>query len=82
MARQGKQGANPSTSISQLGSPSRDLGPVFPGKPHLNPPQQHGNLAIKRSLIEIFDEFSQVISGELKSMNLERFEGEQNHRQP
>ena len=36
-----------------------------------------GNLAVQASLIQIFDEFSEVISGELKSMKLEEFNAEQ-----
>ena len=31
----------------------------------------NGNLAVQASLLEIFDEFTEVISGELKSMKME-----------
>lgn len=51
-------------------------GPVFPGKPHMPNPYRTGNLAVQRSLMEIFDEFTEVISGELKSMNMETFNRE------
>ncbi len=34
------------------------------------PVSVNGNLAVQASLIQIFDEFTEVISGELKSMNL------------
>lgn len=36
-----------------------------PGGPPVN-----GNLAVQASIMEIFDEFTEVISGELKSMHL------------
>ena len=35
-----------------------------------SPKAVNGNLAVQTSLIQIFDEFTEVISGELKSMNL------------
>jgi hypothetical protein len=44
---------------------------VFPGKPHL---QQ--NLSMQRSIMEIFDEFTEIVSGELKSLNMKEFEQE------
>jgi hypothetical protein len=50
--------------------------PLFPGKSSQNNPPIQSNLALKRSLGEIFDEFTVVISGELKSMNLKQFEAE------
>jgi hypothetical protein len=77
MSGNGKQD---STQTSNLFNKQRDLGPVFPGKPHLNNQPNPTNLAVKRSLIEIFDEFTHVISGELKSMNLEQFESDQKKR--
>jgi hypothetical protein len=43
---------------------------VFPGKPHLQ------NVAVQRSIMEIFDEFTEIISGELKSLNTKEFEQE------
>lgn len=76
MSGHGKQESNSSSNVTSLHDKQRELGPVFPGKPLAN----QGNLAVKRSLIEIFDEFTQVISGELKSMNLEQFEAEQKKR--
>lgn len=76
MSGHGKQGSGSSDNITSLHSKQRDLGPVFPGSPMIN----QSNLAVKRSLIEIFDEFTQVISGELKSMNLEQFEADQKKR--
>lgn len=44
------------------------------GKSNQNNPPIQSNLALKRSLGKIFDEFTVVISGELKSMNLEQFD--------
>lgn len=67
-------GKQESSQTSYLFNQKRDLGPVFPGKPHLNNQANPTNLAVKRSLVEIFDEFTDVISGELKSMNLEQVE--------
>lgn len=43
-----------------LQGPSRNQSTVFPGKPY----QQH--VEIQRSIMEIFDEFTEIISGELK----------------
>jgi hypothetical protein len=57
--------------------PHRQSGPLFSGKPYLpNPYPAVGssNLAVKNSIGKIFDEFTEFISGELKSMNLEEFE--------
>jgi hypothetical protein len=44
---------------------------VFPGKPHM---QQ--NVVMQRSIMEIFDEFTEIISGELKSLSAKEFEQE------
>lgn len=49
---------------------------VFPGKPHM---QQ--NVAMQRSIMEIFDEFTDIISGELKSLNMKEFERERKQSQ-
>lgn len=54
--------------------PPADKGPVFPGKPHLQ-----SNVAMQRSIMEIFDEFTDIISGELKSLNATEFERERNN---
>jgi hypothetical protein len=54
--------------------------PVFPGKSGDLPAYQPGNLAVQHSLMEIFDDFTQIISGELKSMNLEQFNHENTPR--
>jgi hypothetical protein len=49
----------------------------YPDQPPLSTASQHpetpvrGNLAVQASLMQIFDEFTEVISGELKSMNLD-----------
>ncbi|WP_373532823.1 hypothetical protein [Vampirovibrio sp.] len=64
---------------SQQANPQQ-AGAVFPGKTHANHPAVQSNLALKQSLGEIFDEFTVVISGELKSMNLEQFEAEHPQR--
>ncbi|HEY9687827.1 MAG TPA: hypothetical protein V6C52_12705 [Coleofasciculaceae cyanobacterium] len=69
MRQHGKQ--EPGSSYQQ--SPLNAQSAVFPGKPY----QQGGqNLAVQRSLMEIFDEFTEVISGELKSMSLSEAESE------
>ena len=55
--------------------PHRQAGPLFSGKSYLpNPHPAANNLAVQHSLMEIFDEFTEFISGELKSMNLEEFD--------
>lgn len=76
MKQRNNQESGPYANHPPLYDGGKNQGPVFPGKPYLNPLQPSNNLAVKRSLIEIFDEFTQVISGELKSMNLEQFEAE------
>lgn len=54
---------------------------VFPGKAHTGAPRyQTHNLAVRQSLMEIFDEFTTVISGELKSMRLEDWENHSRQR--
>jgi hypothetical protein len=80
MSSRGKQSSGQPNLSETLHASQRDLGAVFPGKPYLNQPMPQSNLAVKRSLIEIFDEFTQVISGELKSMNLEQAQAEQKKR--
>ena len=80
MKQRNNKETGPYANLPPLYDGGKDKGPVFPGKPYLNSPQVSNNLAVKRSLIEIFDEFTQVISGELKSMNLEQFEGERKTR--
>jgi hypothetical protein len=69
MRQHGKQ--EPGSSLQPF--PPNAQGAVFPGKPY-----QHGgqNLAVQQSLMEIFDEFTEVISGELKSMSLNEAESE------
>jgi hypothetical protein len=67
MRQHGKQ--EPGSSLQH--SPFNAQNAVFPGKPY----QQEGqNLAVQRSLMEIFDEFTEVISGELRSMSLSEVE--------
>lgn len=66
-------------NVASIHAGQREFG-MLSDKPYMNNPPIQSNLAVKRSLIEIFDEFTQVISGELKSMNLEQFEAEQNKR--
>jgi len=72
-----KQPKNPDRGqtrpLSASNEPAPPSGTVFPGKPHMQPQQ---NLAVQRSLMEIFDEFTEVVSGELKSMNLDEAENE------
>ncbi len=52
--------------------------PVFQGTGSVTHPvnkaHQPGNLAVQRSIMEIFDDFTNIISGELKSMNTAEFE--------
>lgn len=69
-------GKQESSQTSHLFNKQRDSG----GKSSLNNQVNPTNLAVKRSLIEIFDEFTYVISGELKAMNLEQFESNQKKR--
>jgi hypothetical protein len=76
MTQQGNQDANSFVDLPFNSGPKRTP-PVFPGKAYLpNPYPAGGNLAVQHSLMQIFDEFTQIISGELKSMNLEEFENE------
>lgn len=78
MTQPGNQDPNAFADLPFNNSQKRN-GPVFPGKAYLpNPHANGGNLAVQRSLMQIFDEFTQVISGELKSMNMEDFENEKN----
>jgi hypothetical protein len=62
-------------NASPMDAPAWDT--LLPGKFNKNNPPIQSNLALKRSLSDIFDEFTVVISGELKSMNLEQFNAEQ-----
>jgi len=71
MTHRNKQGPGPYPNQPSANEKTRSGSSVFPGTPY-----SANNLAVQRSLIEIFDEFTQVISGELKSMNLETFEAE------
>lgn len=76
MTHRGNQDPGPYGNLPSLFEKNQTKGTVFPGKPHLQPAHPQSNLAVQRSLMEIFDEFTQVISGELKSMNMETFETE------
>lgn len=81
----GNQDTNPYEELSTLYAEPADKGPVFPGKPYTPNPYRRnagGNPAVQRSLMEIFDEFTEVISGELKSMNLEEFNREAQKKSP
>ncbi len=71
MSEHGKPDSAPYAKSTDAYQPTGNKGAVFPGKPYL---QDTGNLAVQRSLMEIFDEFTDVISGELKSMRPEDFE--------
>ena len=51
--------------------PHRQSGTVFSGKPYLPTPATADNLAVQHSLMEIFDEFTDIISDELRMMDLE-----------
>jgi hypothetical protein len=76
MTQQGNQDPNIYADLPFSNTQKR-TGPVFPGKAYLpNPHAGGGNLAVQRSLMQIFDEFTQIISGELKSMNMQEFEQE------
>jgi hypothetical protein len=79
MKRHGNQDPSSYAKLPSLFEGSKNTGPVFPGKPYQVP---YENLAVQRSLMEIFDEFTQVISGELKSMNMEQFETERKNQKP
>ena len=57
-----------------LYDPPPDKGVVFPGKPYRQ------NLAMQRSIMEIFDEFTEIISGELRSSNLKDFEPQRSEK--
>ncbi len=46
---------------------------VFSGKPHM---QEAQHLALQQSLMEVFDEFAEVVSDELKSLTVEEFKAE------
>lgn len=76
MTPQGKQGQGPYTNQPANPQGSKTNSSVFAGKPFSQPVYSTNNLAVQRSLMEIFDEFTVVISGELKSMNMETFETE------
>jgi hypothetical protein len=80
MQQRGHYPSGPEHDFSVLYDGSKQTSSVFPGKPTTPNPYNQGNLAVQRSLMEIFDEFTRVISGELKSMNMESFDEEQ--RQP
>lgn len=77
MKERGKQDSTPyNTSYLTGNQPTTNQGPVFPGKPSTPNPYGNQNLAVQRGLMEIFDDFTQIISGELKSMNAEQFQAE------
>jgi hypothetical protein len=78
MKNQGNQDSNVFADFPGSNA-QKHTSPIFPGKAYLpNPHASSGNLAVQRSLMQIFDEFTQIISGELKSMNLEEFESKKN----
>lgn len=77
MRERGKQDTGPTYQNSAY-YPGQPKGPVFPGKPYRDGP---ANMAVQKGMMELFDEFTQVISGELKSMNLEEFEAERRNSQ-
>jgi hypothetical protein len=71
MYQKGKRDLEDQLPLPALYEPVDTRRAVFPGKPHL---QQ--NLAVQRSIMGIFDEFTEIISGELKSLDLEAFKQE------
>ena len=56
--------------MAQHRFPDRSLSPHSSGENKSSPPATPvvGNLAVQASLMEIFDEFTEVISGELKTI--------------
>lgn len=68
MTQRGKPESFPSHSAAFNKPVAGSGAPVFPGKP------TGVNLAVQRSLHEVFDEFSEIIAGELKSLSAEEFE--------
>ena len=71
MYEPGKQEPLTQDDLSTLYHEPAAKGPVFPGTPHTQTPYQPGNLAVKKGLMDIFDEFTEIISGELKTMQQE-----------
>lgn len=91
MKERGKQDPSPIEDLYTLYSGPSEMGPVFPGKPLTPNPFQSGgirptakgigqpnssNLAVQRSIMEIFDEFTEIVSGELKSMRMDEWKEE------
>jgi hypothetical protein len=81
MHKRGQEDLYAQRPLPALYEPPGDKMTVFPGKPHM---QQ--NLAVQRSIMDIFNEFTEIISGELKSMNRQEFgqalEQDQKRRAP
>ena len=68
MSKRGKKSEKDLQGLSVLYEP-----PGETGMSSFNPPRTQHNLAIQRSIMEIFDEFTFIISGELKSLDLGSF---------
>lgn len=71
MYHRGNRESEGFSPLPPLYEPSKGQGSVFPGKPHI---QQ--NLAMQRSIMDIFEDFTEIISGELRTLNEQEFERE------